>query len=135
MGGYAAPRVAAHDKRIKACIALGGYFDMFTFWDNSSDALLDILEFSFGAKSRSEAREISHDFTLIGSAEKISCPVLVVHSDKDDVCPLSEAERTAATIGESAELIVYKGGNHCCDNMPALVRPMMADWMANKLLN
>ena len=24
MGGYAAPRVAAHDKRIKACIALGG---------------------------------------------------------------------------------------------------------------
>ncbi|MCH2550473.1 MAG: alpha/beta hydrolase [Alphaproteobacteria bacterium] len=135
MGGYAAPRVAAHDERIKACIALGGYFDMFTFWDDSSDTLLDILEFSFGAKSRSQAREISRDFTLTGSAEKISCPVLVVHSDKDEICPLSEAERTAATIGKNAELIVYKGGNHCCDNMPALVRPMMADWMANKLLN
>ena len=135
MGGYAAPRVAAHDQRIKACIALGGYFDMATFWDTSSDVLLDILQFSFGAENRTQARERARRFTLSGAAEKVACPVLVVHSDGDEICPLSEAERTATTIGDNAELVVFEGGNHCCDNMPAVVRPLMADWMAGQLAN
>jgi dipeptidyl aminopeptidase/acylaminoacyl peptidase len=135
MGGYAAPRVAAHDKRIKACIALGGYFDMASFWDTSSDVLLDILQFSFGADDRTQARERARRFTLSGAAENIECPVLVVHSDGDEICPLSEAERTATTIGDNAELVVFEGGNHCCDNMPAVVRPLMADWMAGQLGN
>ena len=133
MGGYAGPRVTAHDKRIKACIALGGYFDMASFWDTSSDVLLDILQFAFGADDRTQAREMARRFTLSGSAENIECPVLVVHSDGDDICPLSEAERTAATIGDNAELLVFEGGNHCCDNMPAVVRPLMADWMSKQL--
>jgi 2,6-dihydroxypseudooxynicotine hydrolase len=133
MGGYAAPRVAAHDQRIKACIALGGFFDMAGFWDTFSVALLDILEFAFGAADQTEAREIARGYTLVGSAEHIQCPTLVVHGDADDICPLSEGERTAAAIGENAELIVFNGGNHCCDNMPAVVRPLMADWMARQL--
>lgn len=133
MGGYAAPRVAAHDDRIKACIALGGYFDMASFWDTSPDVLLDILQFSFGAENRTQAREKARRFTLSGAAENITCPVLVVHSDGDEICPLSEAERTATTIGDNAELVVFEGGNHCCDNMPAVVRPLMADWMAKQL--
>jgi 2,6-dihydroxypseudooxynicotine hydrolase len=133
MGGYAAPRVAAHDERIKACIALGGYFDMASFWDTSSSVLLDILQFSFGAEDRTQAREMARRFTLSGVAENIACPVLVVHSDQDEICPLSEAERTATTIGDNAKLIVFEGGNHCCDNKPAEVRPLMADWMAKQL--
>lgn len=133
MGGYAAPRAAAHDQRIKACIALGGYFDMASFWDTSSEALLDILQFAFGAENRTQARERARRFTLSGAAENITCPVLVVHSDQDSICPLTEAQRTATTIGDNAELIVFEGGNHCCDNMPAQVRPLMADWMAHQL--
>ena len=133
MGGYAAPRVAAHDPRIKACIALGGFFDLGGMWDGSSDVLLDILQFAFGAADRTQARETARRFTLAGSAQHIECPVLVVHSDGDEICPLGEAERTAATIGDNAELIVFEGGNHCCDNMPAVVRPLMADWMAHRL--
>ncbi len=133
MGGYAAPRVAAHDRRIKAGIALGGFFDLGGMWDSSSDVLLDILQFAFGAADRTQARETARRFTLAGSAENIECPLLVVHSDGDEICPLAEAERTAATVGDNAELIVFEGGNHCCDNMPAVVRPLMADWMAGQL--
>lgn len=132
MGGYAAPRVAAHDRRIKAAIALGGYFDLPGFWDSSSHVLLDILQFAFGAADRREAREKANDFSLVGIAEQIACPLLVVHSDRDEICPLSEAERMAAEA-PNAELIVFEGGNHCCDNMPAVVRPLMADWMAHQL--
>ncbi len=132
MGGYAGPRVAAHDKRIKACISLGGFFDMASFWDTSSDVLLDILQFAFGAENRTQARERARRFTLSGAAENIECPLLVVHSDGDDICPLSEAKRTATTVGDNAELVVFEGGNHCCDNMPAVVRPLMADWMAKQ---
>ena len=132
MGGYAAPRVAAHDRRIKAAIALGGYFDLQGFWDTSSHVLLDILQFAFGAANYEEAREKAGDFSLVGIAEQIECPLLVVHSDKDDICPLPEAKRMAAEA-PNAELIVFEGGNHCCDNMPAVVRPLMADWMARQL--
>ena len=133
MGGYAAPRVAAYDKRIKACISLGGYFDMISFWDTSSEVLLDILQFAFGATDRNNAREIAHGFTLKSSAEHITCPLLIVHSDQDNICPYSEAEKMLATVGKNAELVMFKGGNHCCDNKPAEVRPMMADWMSKQL--
>ncbi len=34
LGGYYAPRAAAFDKRIKACIALGGPFNWGADWDN-----------------------------------------------------------------------------------------------------
>lgn len=132
MGGYAAPRVAAHDRRIKAAIALGGFFNLQGFWDNSSDVLLDILQFAFGAANREEARAKIGDFSLTGIAGRIECPLLVVHSDKDEICPLPEAERMAAEAPNS-ELIVFEGGNHCCDNLPAVVRPLMADWMARQL--
>lgn len=132
MGGYAAPRVAAHDRRIKAAIALGGYFDLQGFWDISSDVLLDILQFAFGAGDREEARAKAGDFSLAGIADRIECPLLVVHSDRDEICPLAEAQRMAAETPNS-ELIVFEGGNHCCDNMPAIMRPLMADWMARQL--
>ena len=36
LGGYYAPRAAAFDKRIKACIALGGPFNWGAIWDNSA---------------------------------------------------------------------------------------------------
>ncbi len=132
MGGYAAPRVAAHDRRIKAAIALGGYFDLQGFWDTSSDVLLDILQFAFGAENRSDAREKAGNFSLASIAQNIECPLLVVHSDGDEICPLAEAERMARET-PNAELVVFEGGNHCCDNMPAVVRPLMADWMAGRL--
>ena len=72
-------------------------------------------------------------FDSAALAPKVTCPTMLVHGDADDICPLSEGERTAAAIGENAELIVFEGGNHCCDNMPAVVRPLMADWMACQL--
>ena len=37
--------------------------------------------------------------------------VLIVHGDRDDVVPLSYSER-AATVYESAKLIVFEGGGH-----------------------
>ena len=93
------------------------------------------LQFAFGAEDRTQARERARRFTLSGAAENIECPVLVVHSDGDEICPLTEAQRTATTIGDNAELVVFEGGNHCCDNMPAVVRPLMADWIAGQLVN
>ena len=37
--------------------------------------------------------------------------VLIVHGDKDDVVPLSYSKR-AATVYESANLIIFEGGGH-----------------------
>ena len=41
LGGYYAPRAAAFDKRIKACIALGGPFNWGAAWDDLPELTRD----------------------------------------------------------------------------------------------
>jgi 2,6-dihydroxypseudooxynicotine hydrolase len=67
-------------------------------------------------------------------AEKITCPLLIVHGDQDKTAPLAGAREYHETAGSrDKELCVIAGGNHVCDNMPYLYRPMVADWTSEKL--
>ncbi len=129
-GGYAAPR-AAQDKRIRAAISAGGCFDFGALWDRFPSGVHEALGFGFGAKDYAEAKRIAGTFTLAGIS--IDCPLLVVHSGQDKVCPVEESEKIAAVAGAKAEMVIYPEGNHVCDNIPYKARPLMADWMAEKL--
>ena len=51
LGGYYAPRAAAFEKRIKACIALGGPFD----WGAAWDGLPELTREAFGAQPLQDA--------------------------------------------------------------------------------
>ena len=91
----------------------------------------EALGFGYGAKDYAEAKAIAETFTLKGVS--IDCPLLVVHSGQDTVCPVEESEKIAAVAGAKAEMVIFPDGNHVCDNIPYKVRPLMADWMADKL--
>lgn len=129
-GGYAAPR-AAQEPRIKAAISIGGCFDFGALWDRFPPGVHEALGFGYGARDYAEAKAIAETFTLAGVS--IDCPLLVVHSGQDKVCPVEESEKIAAVAGGHAEMVIYPEGNHVCDNIPYKARPLMADWMAEKL--
>ena len=57
LGGYYAPRAAAFDKRIKACIALGGPFDWGATWDALPDLTRDAFRVRSHCKTNDEATQ------------------------------------------------------------------------------
>jgi 2,6-dihydroxypseudooxynicotine hydrolase len=132
-GGYSAPRAASFDARLKACISIGGFFDMAETWPNFPAAAQEILCFAFGAASVEQAREMAAAYTLKGILQNLRCPFLVVHSGMDDVCPVEASERMQREAKGKATLKVFPEGNHVCDNIAYKVRPLMADWMAEQL--
>jgi 2,6-dihydroxypseudooxynicotine hydrolase len=51
----------------------------------------------------------------------------------DEICPVETAERMRREAGGPTTLKIYPEGNHVCDNISYKARPLMADWMAEKL--
>ena len=132
-GGYSAPRSAALEPRIRACISIGGFYDMAEAWPRFPDTTKETIRFAFGAADLDEAARMAQAYTLKGLLGRLTCPFLVVHSGMDDVCPIESSERMRAEAGGPTELALYPEGNHVCDNIAYKVRPLMADWMAARL--
>ena len=132
-GGYSAPRAASFDHRIKACVSIGGFFDMAEAWQRFPASTKETLRFAFGAKDVAEAAEMARAYTLAGLLRNLTCPFLIVHSGQDDVCPIEAAESMQRDAAGPTTLKVYPEGNHVCDNISYKVRPLMADWMAARL--
>lgn len=132
-GGYAAPRAASFERRLRACISIGGFYAMQAIWDRLPVTVKDTLQFGFGAASHAAARERAAEFTLAGALKQLTCPFLIVHSGLDKVVPVEESDRIRAEAGGPTSLVVFPEGNHVCDNIPYKVRPLMADWIATQL--
>ena len=131
VGGYMAPRAAAFDPRLKACVSIGGFYDW--PWERFRQASREEFAMVTHAKNLDEAEKIAKTFTLKGIMEKVKVPLLIVHSQGDVVCRYEEAERMAREAGGPTRLELYPDGNHVCDNIPYKVRPLMADWMVRQL--
>ena len=93
----------------------------------------DTLQFGFGAESHAAARTCAEAYSLAGVLKQMTCPLLIVHSGMDTVCPVEESERMRGEAGGETTLVVFPEGNHVCDNIPYKARPLMADWMARQL--
>ena len=133
LGGYYAPRAAAFEKRIKACIALGGPFD----WGASFDALPDLTKEAFRvrshAKTNDEAKKNAATLSLVGIAQNITCPIFIVNGRLDRIVPAADAERLAREVKGPATLMMIEDGNHIATNRAYRWRSQSADWMAEQL--
>jgi pimeloyl-ACP methyl ester carboxylesterase len=133
LGGYYAPRAAAFEKRLKACIALSGPYSWGAVWDN----LPDLTRAAFTARSKSAtedaARDVANRMSLEGVAERIECPLFVLAGKLDRLVPYIDAERLAAEASGPVELLVVEDGNHIANNRTYRYRLQSADWMADQL--
>ncbi len=130
-GGYYAPRAAAFEKRIKACIGISGPFDFGELFRKGN--LNDVFRVRAHAKDADEAYEVAKRVNLTGVAKKISCPLLIIAGEFDTIAPPSEQERLVAEASGPSELLFLKGGNHCGNNLRHKYSPYSADWMAQHL--
>jgi alpha-beta hydrolase superfamily lysophospholipase len=148
LGGYYAPRAAAFEKRLKCCVAWGAIFDYGVAaadrltgkgGEPSVPAYAEHLHWVFGTKTQDELLKVVNAMTLEGVADKIECPLLVIHGENDRQVPLWHAKRTieAATSCADKELkictIADGGSEHCGADNGAMVVDYMTDWVAEKL--
>jgi dipeptidyl aminopeptidase/acylaminoacyl peptidase len=132
--GYYAPRVAAFEKRIKACVILSALYDVvegvFDVYPPIRTRLAEII----GADSLDEARRRFAAFTLKGIAGRIECPCLIVHGECDQIIPVSEARRLYKALNCPKELKIWEGANHNCDNFDIESKAFMFDWLRERLV-
>jgi 2,6-dihydroxypseudooxynicotine hydrolase len=132
LGGYYAPRAAAFEPRILAVAGVSGPYDMGANWDSLPPLTRATLAHHSGAATDAEARERAHELNLAGVAERIEQPCLVVTGMRDRLIPWEQTKRIAdeAPLGE---WVLYEDGTHVCNNIPFKYRPLVADWMHDRL--
>ena len=151
LGGYYAPRAAAFEPRFRCCVAWGAIWD---YGAAAADRLggpggssaepsvpgyAEHLSWVLGTRGVEETRAVAARMTLDGVAERITCPLLVVHGADDRQIPLWHAERTVerATGCADRTLRVFArdegGSEHCGADNNSLVVDCMADWVAERL--
>ena len=133
MGGYYAPRVAAFDGRVRACIANGGAFSVLDNFDQRPDTLKEVYRQRTHSATVEEAREKTRPFDLTGVAERITCPMFIIAGKNDTVTSYRDAERLAGEVSGPVTLLVIEGGNHVVHNRLYRHRNQAADWMARHL--
>ena len=146
LGGYYAPRAAAFEKRLKCCVAWGPCWEFESVatkvaTDKAKSMTVGAFQlmFIFGKDTLEEAVDVARKMTLEGGADKITCPLLVVHGENDLLLPLWHAEKTveAAVNSPKRELKVFtkaEGGvEHCQADNNSLAVEYMSDWVAETL--
>jgi len=133
LGGYYSPRATAFEKRIKACIALGGPFQFAKAWDTLPLVTREAIRGRTHAKSDEEAVQRISKLSLVGVAEKITVPIYIVNGRLDRLVPASDAERLAREVKGPAELMIVEDGNHIATNRAYRWRSQSADWMKEQL--
>jgi len=133
LGGYYAPRAAAFEKRIKACVALSGPFQRSA--DFTGRPQMNVEAFRVRSKSANleEAGKVALRFSLAECAKNITCPIYIVAGTKDRLTPHTQAEKLAASVSGPCVLSVIEGGNHVVNNLWYRYRDQTADWMATRL--
>ena len=133
LGGYYAPRAAAFDKRIKACIALGGPFNWGANWDNLPELTREAFRARSHCKTQEDARKNAMTLSLESVAHNITCPIFIVNGRLDRIVPATDAERLAREVKGPVELMMIEDGNHIATNRAYRWRSQSADWMAEQL--
>jgi 2,6-dihydroxypseudooxynicotine hydrolase len=130
-GGHLALRAAAGLPELAAVVSINGFFDLATIWDGFPPVYRDNMRFALGAADAEDAQARAAAFTLAG-APAPGVPALVVHGGRDRIFPPAEAEAQARWAGPEAELALLAEGNHVCNNLPFVYRPLVADWVVER---
>ncbi len=131
MGGYSGPRCATVEKRIKAVAVWSGAYhlvdDIFDYYP----PIQDRLRWLMGEKDLKAAREKIKEFTLIGRAEKIDCPLLVGYSIDDRVMDPRGALRLYDNAVNCPDRSMVDGVGHGQKRFDR--RTYIADWFMKQL--
>jgi pimeloyl-ACP methyl ester carboxylesterase len=145
LGGYYAPRAAAFEERLKCCIAWGALWDLSAVLGHMIQAgsnsvkLGSHVPWVMGERDPEALRAKVARFALEDVVERIRCPLLIVHGDRDRQVEVWQARRTHERAVNAArrDLRIFTAEEGGCehvqlDNMGVGTR-VMADWAAEVL--
>ncbi|MPZ45498.1 MAG: alpha/beta hydrolase [Betaproteobacteria bacterium] len=149
LGGYYAPRVAAYEKRYRACVAWGALFDYHATWVKRREAMKSApgnsmaashfqVPWVLGVADMDAAMVKLEKYTLAGVAERIECPTLICHGANDRLSTLGVAQQLYSAVGaRDKTLKVFGeddgGAEHCQADNRQVGTDYIADWLVQKL--
>jgi pimeloyl-ACP methyl ester carboxylesterase len=132
LGGYYAPRAAAFEPRIRAVAGISGPFNFGALWERLPPLTRETFAHKSGARDDADARERALALDLDGVLERLDRPALFVTGRRDRLIPWEQTERQA-TAAPRGTFVALEQGNHVCANVPYLSRPLVADWLRERL--
>jgi pimeloyl-ACP methyl ester carboxylesterase len=132
LGGYYAPRAAAYEPRVKAAVGISGPFDFAACWETMPQPTRETVRHHIGAADEVDARAKAADLNLDDAAPRLDRPYLAITGRLDRLIPWEQTKRQADEA-PAGEFVLYDHGNHVCNNLPYLYRPLTADWLREKL--
>lgn len=132
LGGYAAIKMAAHDKRVRCVAAVSPPFSVDVYWNvtlfSMRKELANLYEMSIEEMDRYIPR-----ITLEHTLPDLQMPLMLAGGGHDMITPGEEAQRIFATARGERELVYYPRGAHECFNVLADLQPRMTGWVAQQL--
>jgi dienelactone hydrolase len=145
-GGYHAPRICAFDKRYAACVCFGAMhwnvYDFVAGHAPTDPRRTSGSTFQFrwvaGAPDNETALEWAKKFTLEGVADKVQCPILILHGENDRVVPLAEARKLYERVGSRNKTLkifteAEGGAEHCQVDNRQLGVDFIGDWLLKNM--
>jgi alpha-beta hydrolase superfamily lysophospholipase len=145
LGGYYAPRGAAFEKRITACVAWGAIWDYGLRWrqrwqtrSKTTSVPFWQLPWVMGTDTMEAALERVEQWTLVEAMPHLTQPLLIVHGEHDGAIPVADAEAAfaaAASKDKTLRIFTVKegGSEHVNADDPDPARQMIVDWFAQRL--
>jgi len=111
-GGYLTTWTVGHTDRFKTAIAMRPATNLVTLWGTSEVGRM--LESELGGKP-SEIEELYRMNSPLTFADKISVPLLLIHSENDFRCPIEQSEQLFTALkrrGADVELLRFSEADH-----------------------
>ncbi|MCC6531891.1 MAG: alpha/beta hydrolase [Burkholderiales bacterium] len=134
MGSYWAPRIAAHDARVKAMVgAMGVYEQKDTIFKHGKPAYRANYMYMSNVHDEQAFDDMIAHMTLSPLAENIHCPTLLVMGEFDELCPLEDGERLFERLKCPKELWVYENETHTFGGRLPDFYLHVADWLRDAI--
>ena len=133
LGGYYAPRAAAFEKRIKACIALSGPYEWADYFERLPELTRNAFQVRAKCRTEADARKHAATLSLKDAAKNITCPLFIVAGKLDGIVPWQDGEKLAASASGPVVRCFIEDGNHVANNRVYRYRAQSGDWMARQL--
>jgi dipeptidyl aminopeptidase/acylaminoacyl peptidase len=133
LGGYYAPRAAAFEPRVRACVAISGPFKASSRGREMMPVTREAYTYYLGARDDDDAQNMAQALTLEDSASKIACPLLVIGGKQDPLVHWENSQMLAEAAGGPTEVHIFEEGNHSCQNIPYKVVPLQLNFLKKHL--
>jgi steroid delta-isomerase-like uncharacterized protein len=131
-GGHLVAKTASYSKKLSAAAVIGGSYDPIEIL-KGIPIFMKVYAAMTG-KDEAETAQMVKNWNMKGHAEKITCPLIVIHGKPDFIYSIEGAQRLYdEASSEDKEIHIWEDGNHCVTNHTTEVINLVADWFAEKL--